>query len=141
MTCSYMLTPHEALLRETFSMSTHSSEDYSSFDDQGPLCGREVESCLKFIERTRRPEIVKLFFMWQGKGLAGLGANIDNAYGRAHFFLEELKRRQNHNGKFVPVLEEFESPLISFHYVPPYMQKLNRHSIEFKEMNDLVNLF
>lgn len=94
----------------------------------------------KYLEPVRRPDIVKIFMMIKGKGLEGMGANVDEAYEKAKFLMEELKRRQKHNGKFVPLMDEYESPVVTFYFIPQYLQKLDRTSDVFKEKLNLVIL-
>lgn len=98
----------------------------------------KLDAYNKYLEPVRRPDIVKLFMMIKGKGFEGMEANINEAYEKAKFLLEELKRRRAINGKFVPLMDEYESPVVTFYYVPQYLQKMDRTSVEFKDKLSLV---
>ena len=100
------------------------------------------------MQSTRRPDIIKIWFMWKAKvsglhnkrstdtkaiimivafphfkqGRKGLGDQVNGTYENTRICVDELKRRA---GRFVTLLDEFDSNLVSFYYIPePVREKL-----------------
>ncbi|ODM98058.1 Cysteine sulfinic acid decarboxylase [Orchesella cincta] len=139
-TCTVLLTRHPKIFKEAFSsgspmvnFSSYNDDDDDNDDELSDFFHRERDSYEKYMEYTRRADAVKLFMMW--KGLDGLAANVDDAYARKQFLMDELKRRQKLQGRFVPLMDDFECPMISFYYIPPHLNRigLDKKSPGFKE--------
>lgn len=67
--------------------------------------------------------------MWRAKGSDGFEQHIDRLFANAEFFTAALKAHPS----FEMVLEQPECTNVSFWYVPPSLQAIDRHSAEFTE--------
>ncbi|CAG7731203.1 unnamed protein product [Allacma fusca] len=72
------------------------------------------------MQTSRRPDIIKLWFMWKAKGQERLGRHVDYTYAMKDFAVSQLKGRPN----FKLILQNFESNLVAFYFKPqqcPYI--------------------
>ncbi|CAG7786760.1 unnamed protein product [Allacma fusca] len=72
------------------------------------------------LQTTRRPDILKIWLMWKVKGPKGLGNQVDGTYRNTSICVNELRNRYPN---FVLVLQEFDSNLVCFYYIPKAIRK------------------
>ena len=137
---SIVVTKESKKLNETFGIrASYVYELCDCYDHDTWDNGDNTMQC------TRRPDIIKIWFMWKAKvsasqsrlvntsfiltafphvlqGCKGLGNQIDGTYENTRICVDELKKR---TGRFVTLLDEFDSNLVSFYYIPePVREKL-----------------
>ena len=73
------------------------------------------------------------------KGQKGLGEHIDYIYTNLDYATREI---QNRRRSFTLILEKFDTPFISFYYIPRNLRNMNRNSPEFiQQMNSVGNAY
>ncbi|CAG7723111.1 unnamed protein product [Allacma fusca] len=65
------------------------------------------------MQTTRRPDIIKIWFLWKAKGTERLARHVDYTYTMTDFAVSQLKRRPN---KFKLILQNFESNQVAFYF-------------------------
>ncbi|CAG2171825.1 unnamed protein product [Oppiella nova] len=116
--CTVILTRHPSILCETNSLRAEyifqSDKYYDASYDSGD----------KSIQCGRKSDTLKLWLQLKAYGRSGMEAAVNNVYDMAQYITEKLRERPG----FKLVMDEFESNLISFWYIPPKMRS-NGHSL------------
>jgi len=81
------------------------------------------------LQTSRRPEIIKSWFLWKSKGQKGLAAAVDFQYENLAFFVKELENEKR-NGRFRSALRAYDSPMVVFNYVPLDIERLETRNME-----------
>ncbi|CAG2113893.1 unnamed protein product, partial [Medioppia subpectinata] len=74
----------------------------------------------KSIQCGRKSDTLKLWLQLKAYGRSGMESVVNNVYDMAKYITEKLKQRSG----FKLVLDEFESNLISFWFIPPKMRTI-----------------
>ncbi|XP_014089047.3 cysteine sulfinic acid decarboxylase [Bactrocera oleae] len=123
--CSTFLTRHKDILTNCHSTNATYLFQKDKFYDTSFDTGD------KHIQCGRRADVYKFWFMWKAKGTNGLAEHVNQAFKMSEYITELIRERPG----FELVLEKPECTNISFWYIPPSIQNMERGDLFNQKLN------
>lgn len=129
--CSIFLVKAKGLLHDCNSSSANYLFQQDKFYDTSYDGGDKSLSC------GRKVDAFKFWLMWKKRGMLGFERLIENAFDKATYLTEQVKRREG----FELVIPTFQYTNVSFFYIPTFMRKKERRDEQWwKNISTITTL-